>query len=621
MHIRSSERFCKKNCNNLKFGKSHTDMKRIILFLLFAVSFNLSEGQTTGFLKELENSTLQIRQKPGTDSQLSRWLAKAGVKEDTIYAYIYAPGTCPRCESSLKLYRQKLGGDGKKLLLITVMKDKETAAFYNKKKGYAADYYIYDTENEYKNIFSFNNIALDGADMLKMTKAGRLITGYDGMNFSPELADELMARTEPMEYKNFGDNAEDDSAEWMYPISASGAKEMDTRHTDYKLNVTAEAPLCEMFRNPYFTGGMFFYPDELLGSVSVFRQKDTSREMAFAGSLAPTEQEKRMFVKVEPEMFWQMTQENSIHYIICNAWTLDGSHIGMSYSLPRIYYTSPDNIACFNQPCVLSRRLPGMEADTCTALDFDVFKEKFFYQHFQFSSTGSKIIVGCKKKTWPLEFEPEQYRDNVEMNPFDGRFYDTENPFMAVFDRRTGKLVERFGRIDALARKTFTGYYFVNPLSVVCGSELAYTDSYSGKVYVADTSDVAKETGCYTVFSIDESLLPAADTAKFYSYDCVKPYRKVYCRAITDMRITRDRLYCIVEYGDTSDPNDKRTGYTFAVTDRKTGKSEEYMFPQKHENQSVFGRGLRVLGDRAYPFEILKNGHEALLRVYGEQQE
>ena len=37
----------------------------------------MSESRAAGFLEELENSALQIRQKPGTDKQLADWLAEA----------------------------------------------------------------------------------------------------------------------------------------------------------------------------------------------------------------------------------------------------------------------------------------------------------------------------------------------------------------------------------------------------------------------------------------------------------------------------------------------------------------------------------------------------------------
>lgn len=589
-------------------------MKRIILLLIFTASFIMSEGQETDLLTMYENSDMQTRQKPGTDKLLADYLAQASIEEDTVYAYIYMPGACPRCESSLKNYKNGLSGAGKKLLLVTVAKDKTVASFYNKKKGYTADYFIYDTDNKYKEILSFSNVTLGGSVMVKATKGGRVITAFDGGSYSTKLLNSLLARTEPMEYKDFGGNTEDDEEEWVYNVADAKAKPMDGAYKDYKLEVSPDALLCETFRNPYFVDDVFFYTDELLSAVPFYRWDTVSGKMKFERCLSPSDKEKTRFVNIDSVSYRSMLENGEIHFIACNAWKLDDGHIGMSYSLPRLFFQSPNNVAYYNKACLLSRRITDLEPDSCTALEFNVLEDNFFYQHFQFSSTGDKIIVGCKKLTWPLEFEPEDYKDKVELNPFKEGYYATDNPFMAAFDRRTGKLIKRFGHLDDIAEKSFTGHYFVDPVSVVDGNELAYTDSYSGKVYVADTSDVAGEASCYTVFDIDDDLIPVPDTTKFYTYDCVKPYRKVFCRNVTDMRITPDRLYCVVAYGDSYDPSDKRTDYTLVIINRKTGAREEYLYPKKVDGYSIFSRGLHVSGNNVYPFEVLKNEKEALLR-------
>ena len=490
------------------------NMKRLLILLIAVVSFTLSEGQESDPLKELENSALQIRQKPGTDRLLAEWLAEAGVTEDTIYAYIFTPASCPRCESGIKPYMEEFKSKGKKFMLISVMRDKEAAMAYNKRKGYAADYYIYDTTNRYKNIFSFNNIALNSPDLLKITRSGRMITGYDANFISPARFARLYERTEPMEYKDFGGNTEDDAEDWLYPVSAQDTESL-TAWTDYKLGVTKEAPLGQIYRNPYFKDDMFYYPDELLGGVPVFTRKAGTGEFGFRKLLLPSEDKKDRFVNIPDYLYKMKKAEGSIHYIICNAWALDSTHIGMSYSLPRIYMEDSVTLAYFNQPCILSRRTDGFAEDSCTVLDFKPYYDKYMFQHFQFSSTGDKIIIGLIKDTWPTETPTEEYKGKTDIDPFMDGFYDTDNPIMAAFDRRTGKLVQTFGHLDDVARKTLTGYYFTDMLSVVGGGELAYTDSYSGKVYVADTADLAREKACYEAFSIDEKLLPPADTAKY----------------------------------------------------------------------------------------------------------
>ena len=476
-------------------------MRLYVLLSLLIANILCAAGQASDLLTELENSTLQVRQKPGTDALLRNWLGRAGVKEDTVYAYIYMPGSCPRCENSIKDYKEYINSKGGKFLLITVFRDKATAAFYNKKKGYEADYYIYDTENYYKQVLSFNNFALDGSDMLKLTRQGRLITGYDGMNYSRKLAELLMRRSKPMDYRDFGGSAETDSTEWVYRLEYAEALPMNGGHKDYKLDVKPEAPLCETYRNPYFRDDVFFYPDELLSSVPVYRKEKDTGKMAFVAALAPDSTEKDMFIDLDAETYNMLARKDNLYYIVCYAGMLDDGHIGLSYSLPRIFFQAEDHIAYFNKTCILSRNIGDLSKSRFFVPDYDVMKEQYSYNHFQFSSTGGNVFMGCQKNTWPMSFEPDEYKDNPAFNPFCEEFYVTDNPFMAEFDRHTGKLIRRFGKLDSLAEKTMTGYYYVNAQSTVGGSEIAYTDGYSGKVYVADTSAVADAKACYSAFN------------------------------------------------------------------------------------------------------------------------
>lgn len=593
-------------------------MRIITLLFVALATFSYSAGQETDLLNELENDILQIRQKPGTDAALSSWLASNGVKEDTVYAYMYVPGSCPRCENSVKDYKEYLNNKGKKFVLITVFRDKATAEFYNKKKGYSADYYIYDTEDFYKKVFSLN-ADQNTSNMMKLTKAGRMLSGFEGMNFSKDICNQLIARTKPIEYRYFGEEALEAGGQMKYTLTETGAKTLDKVQEEYRIDVSPAAPLCEIYRCPYFSDDVFFYPDELLSTVSLFKMNHGTGRMEFERSLGPDEKEKKRFIDLDPETYKMVSDKDNLYYIVCNAWRLGNGKLGMSYSLPKIFFEGEDRIAYYNQPCILVRDMAGMTADSMFIFNYDARKEGYFYKHFQFSGTGNSIFVGCQKKTWPMSFEPEEYKGKAEIDPFMPEFYDTENPFMAEFDKNTGKLIRRFGHIDDVARKTMTGYYFNVPLSFVGGSELAYTDGCSGKVYVADTTDVAKSTACYEVFGINDADLPPMNQSLFYTYDHAKAYQSVFCRQITDMRITPERLYCIVTYGDTSGTGNQSATYSFVSIDRKTGKRLEYQYP-KSEGCTVFTRGLREKDGKVMPFELLKRDGEAWLRVYGTDE-
>lgn len=592
-------------------------MKRILLFLLFAVTFNLSDGRENDPLKEIVNSDSQVRQKPGTDKLLAEWLADEGIVDDTIFAYLYRPAGCPRCESVLERYSRRLKACGRKFVLITVYEDKLAAIKYNKENGYVADYYIYDTADRYKGIFNFNDWPdLMLTYMLKITKDGRMIMGYDGNFYTKDVFDSLLECSEPLAYKDYGVSGTDKDPDMLYPISMAGAEAMDV-WKDYALDVSPDVPLTETLGNPYFSGDVFFYPDRLLNGVEVYGRQTGTDVFKLKKVLRSFDSENDMFVSIDSASLKDMKDNNEIHYMLCNSGMLDDAHIGMSYSLPNIFFDAPKSIAYYNKACILSRRLADFSADSCTALDVDILNGMYMYVHFKFSSTGDKIIIGCKKLTWPMPLDTVYYKGRKGLDPFIPGFYEGDNPFMAAFDRRTGKLLCRFGYLDDIARKTSSSYAYVNPLSVVGGGELAYTDSYSGKVYVADTTNVAMPTACYTVFTIDDAMIPKADVLEPYSDKVFEVYNGLFCRMIKDLRITPDKLYCVIKYGDASDTNDARTGYTFVVVDRNTGKKEEYLYPKVVDGYKVFTRGLYESKQGVQPFEVLKdNSGKAMLRVF-----
>lgn len=79
------------------------------------------------YVEEMENNDLQIRQKPGTERLLSDYLGEVGMQEDTIYAVLYRPAQCIRCEVAVKAFYEFLkdNNPGHKMLLVTAYEDKK----------------------------------------------------------------------------------------------------------------------------------------------------------------------------------------------------------------------------------------------------------------------------------------------------------------------------------------------------------------------------------------------------------------------------------------------------------------------------------------------------------------
>lgn len=583
---------------------------RTFACILACVIIQISWGQEYDLTK-FENDYLQVRQKPGTEALLKAYLSEAGITGDTAYAFVFSPSECPRCEAGIKVFRKLLSENNKKLLLISVFKDKEIAQFYNKKHGYKADYYLYDTKKEYDKIFSFNLLSLLGAYVVKIDPNGRMITGGGMSDMNDDFVKALIAKKNALPHHIYIAQEEKTISPILY--QAKGAAM--TRYEDTEITMPDSIEICRTGRMPVYTNDNLLFIDDMIMGVDLMQKQ--KNKLKFEGLMTPTESEKMRFVKISKKDYDHQKANGMLYHILCNANWLDSAHIGMSYSLPDLSYESENHIAYYNGPCILSRTVKGLSPDSCTNLQFNARGGDYFYKHFQFSSTGEKIIVTCQKNTWPMQYKRQEYENMPSRNSFKAAFYKEQNPYMALFDRKTGKLIKRFGNLDSLCAKHLTGYGFVDASSTVAGNELAYTDGYSGKIYVTDTTKVDDIKTTYTAFKIDEELLPPIYTTRFYNYNYLEPYWKVYCRKIIDVRLTPSHVYCIIAYGDFYNQRKEECPQTFVAIDRKTGATKEWLFPNGNGDNEVMARGMHTIDNKkVYPFEILKEQKEHFVREY-----
>lgn len=57
--------------------------------------------------------------------------------------------------------------------------------------------------------------------------------------------------------------------------------------------------------------------------------------------MRPADSERNAFIKLDSADLRLMASNGGVHYIPCNAAPLDEGHIGLSYSLPHIFYETP----------------------------------------------------------------------------------------------------------------------------------------------------------------------------------------------------------------------------------------------------------------------------------------
>lgn len=595
------------------------NMQRILLIILLCSTYHFShiQAQETDLMREMVENDFQIRQKPNTEKLLADYLKNVRSANDTIYAILYIPAQCPRCEAYIPNFYKILKAADKKnnTLLITAYNDSIAAADYNKRSRYYADYYLYDTTDAFNNIFNFNSNGVLGLYILKLCKSkGELITGGESTFLDTEFVKQLMDCKERIEPKIYGIVNNDDD-DWT--PRRPDADVLKCKTEDFKM-IVGDRPISSSCEVPKFENNHFFYNDVLQNGIMLF--DIDGKNLKYRTLLEADSLEKRHFVEIPEDTYQAMIENQMVFYIPCGATMIDKDHVGIAYSLPHITIDTRNNptgekTAYYNSPAVLIRNINTLEKQEMIEPEFEVQTDSFFYKHFSFSTFENKLIFGCQKLTWPMEYERNEYENDISRNSFDDRFYDTDNPFMAAFGMRDGRLKNRFGGMEECNRKSRTGYFYMDPISYSTKDALLYADGYSGKIYV--TQDIAgNNPACYTAFDVDIDQFPKLDTTQFYKREYVKPYNRFFDRQIFTAKMNKKYIYCLVRYCKPLVEESKNTKtYTLVKINRNTSEREEYKLPVARDMEPL-EYGLRDDNGKISPFCFYKKGNEHIVRVF-----
>ncbi len=591
-------------------------MKVLCILLSFLFPFCIF-SQNADYVKEMEENDLRIRQKPGSEGLLSDFLKSANMEEDTIYAILYEPAACFRCEAAIPSFYEllKKNNPKNKMLLISIYDDAEVAMYYNKKNNLKADYYLYDTESDYANVFSFNTGVPIGLYVMKLyPKSGVLATGGRYTILDSVFVSQLVnyhQRLVPLLYPS--DTREPVMTD-SEPDEAFSAP-YTWKTEDAPLELTDDMYISTVYDIPKLENGHFFFNDMLNNGIMLFRQEGNG--FRYRSFLQANDNERNKFVKIPDFRFNRMVGKGQVFYIALSANMIDDNHIGISYSLPDISGEEIDgeyNITYFNAPAILIRNVDDLRPGKMITPDFDLMHSEYFHRHFTFDIFNNRLWLGCQKLTWPMDgFTEEDVAGNVEMDPFDDGFYDTFNPIIASFDIDSGKCDGHYGKLEECQRKSKTGYYFLNEVYTHHGGDLLYGNGYTGRLYVADSASVDRPKREYTVFDIDPSSFPEPDSTKFYLQEYLSLYTPNFKRCITAVKMNDREICCLVKYG-TQDRGDdfQKDRYSYIVVDRKSGESKEYPLPPIPADVKCLGYGIRNEHNAFNPFIFIKDaaGHK-----------
>lgn len=565
-------------------------------------------SQAQDLITEACYEGLKIRQIPGSESILTKYFDRF-IGADTIYAIIFPPANCPRCEAMINPIISNL----KKIrphtptVLISDYPDSIAAKKYIKRYSLSADYFIFDTDSKYKSIFSFDFGCLHIPYLLKINpSSGNLILGVRAEDNRPAFLNEFCMFDSTIEKKEF-----ELSKNHIGLFNPSG-KALTVKH-QYTLSYPDTLSLSEIIYQPEFYKDKLFFNDKLRESIVCFETTgQDSSEMEYKQEFKTNRSQNKQFVKIPDSIYYSLAKTNDVRFIPLSPKMIDEHTLAISYSLPRLWYTGTNSIGYMNQASIL---LVDTESTKPGEL-IPIIKnneEDFFYPHFSLFKYGTDFAIGCERMTWPMEFEKEEYCNDPEFNPFSDDFYSFPQPIAASFDKKTGRLKERIGNLPELSKFTKTGYYFVTPVIDSREQEIAISDGFTGRITIIkeDNSAIYKD---YTAFDIPSELIPRPDDSAFYSYDCVDPYISVFNRNIVDVKLTEDNIYLLIRYGLHAKEDLETDEYSVIKIDRECGCKTENKFNINNNELKCYG--LRRTENGIEPYAICKTNNTWMVFTY-----
>jgi hypothetical protein len=579
-------------------------LRLLYLLLIILISYPVLSKSV---VKQSTEQGLLVRQIPNTESTTKAFLHVLPDSIDTIFATIFRPAHCPRCEALIDPSMTMIKGmsHNAKTLLISVYPDSILANKYNKLHNLSADYYIYDTDESFSKFLSFNCGYLHIPYILKFSRnQGELIVGVDENQATPSFLEDFIQYKEPLDKHNYAETIEDTTTIASDTISSKLAIRQRINLTGLPKNLH----LSEIIHLPVYHNGELFFNDKLAMNIYHFHQQNNTLE--FSNIVEPDSLERIAYVDIPQKLYNRILQKDQVKFIPLQPFMLDNKHIGVAYSLPHLWMEDSMSYAYMNQACFISRNLDGKSEKELHKLNLN-HDSPFFYAHFHMKAIEDKIAVEAERITWPMVDNLDEFAKNPEMDPFMDEFYtDYDQPTLATYNISNGNIDQHFGQLPSFAQKTKTGYSFAKCVVDHCGKDVVYANIFSGEICVADSAYLNCQDCMrrYEAFDFDQSQFKAPDTTKYYSYQCEFDTRPLFKKNIADIRMDSQNIYVLVRLVQDVFERPYMEQHQYVVISRINGQRSTYSFPDYAKN--LKGYGIGYSDENGYfPFTLVYTNH------------
>lgn len=581
---------------------------RLLFVVCLLVSALKLHGQENDYLVEMYSAHHSISQKEGTSELLKKYLFPYSNEKEPVFAILFTPRACPRCEVDINYLLDNVGKvvPNAKIVLIAAYPDAEAARKYLSR--FHTNNIIIDTENKHNAIFHYRSGRLGVTYFLQIDmKKGRLMCGGDSPIIDEQFLLQFCNNTSYMPF------ASEDSILSLESYGESARLASGTYPRVFVKLGDGSSTSEDVTYTPQWHGDTFLYTDELSSIGRIYNiRNDTA---CLAKEIYPTESQEKTFVNM-PDSVYEKMKKGGYIYIMANGCAFEPGtdRAVVSYSLPEMFMQPNGNIAYYNHDAFLSTM---KDDEDCSMFFFDFEKDTvplYMYTHAsRFLPIDDRhILIGCLRG-YPVSVSLEELQkdlESVDNNIFLPEFYDY-SPFCAIFDRRTGKRVKRFGKLSDIYKKAKTGYYFTDPVADVYNGVLVYTDGLSGKLWITDTQsyDIGKEVELFQV-KLTES---AQKDSLRYSEDYFDLFYKEFKQKVEAIKLDAGGIHCLIRKGAIA-AKDKSDVYEYQLLSYAGDLLRKCPLIFE-ENDEIISLGLGLDKDKSvFPFYLCKNSSGNFLK-------
>lgn len=564
---------------------------QVLIGLILSLFTNAGFSQRV--VDKSADNGFMVRQIPNSESAARSFFSQLNNYPDTIYATIFRPANCPRCDGFLNIIYSLLKKETDDPVgLIAVYPDSLASKAYIQRNDIKSDFTIFDTKEDFSKILSFSPGYLHVGYILKFNiKTGELIVGANADNVTGQFFKDLKIynlRKDTMEFPGVHGNYHDWGKSIANQLTLSATYPINISDTTYKIS--------EIIYQPIFHKNKLLWNDKLALSVAEFSINDS--ECVLRRIVEPDSLESSRFVNLPSSIYEKLLKSNQLKNMPLQPFIIDDDKYGVAYSLPDLWLDDNGSLNYRNKPCFIKKSFSDFGYSDLVPLEYD-FEDVFYYPHFNMKWFGDdEVVVGVQRITWPMITDKNEYINSDENNPFCDSFYDHySQPVLATYVSKTGKLARRFGSLPSFAKKTKTGYCFSDMVFDSWDGEIVYASAYDGNIVVSsiENIDCPDCNQYYKAFLLDESIFKIPDTSDYYSYNCNALAEPFLNRKIVDIKVDTRNIHSIVRNCTDAFERPELEKYEYVVINRVTGERKVFDFPISEDGERRIAYGLRRL--------------------------